>query len=65
MDDELLAIGGEGRIKPRALVIDGPSLITALAGDSKEDKLRKALLVFSNKCNAVVGCRVSPDQVVQ
>jgi magnesium-transporting ATPase (P-type) len=43
---------------PRALIIDGPSLITAMANDDVKDKL----LELSKKCKAVVGCRVSPDQ---
>ena len=42
---------------PRALVIDGPS-ITNVMGD---DGARKALIEFGRRCNAVVGCRVSPD----
>ncbi len=54
---------------PRALIIDGPSL--ALATVTKTmvsddvtacQMLKKKLLEFSQKCKAVVGCRVSPDQ---
>ena len=44
--------------RPRALVIDGPSLITAMA----DPAIRSALLEFSTRCRAVVACRVSPDQ---
>ena len=44
--------------RPRALIIDGPALITAMADNS----LRAALLEFSVRCKAVVACRVSPDQ---
>jgi phospholipid-translocating ATPase/phospholipid-transporting ATPase len=48
-------------VHPRALIIDGPSLIVAMDG-VKYPKLREALLSFSKKCKAVVACRVSPDQ---
>jgi len=48
-------------VHPRALIIDGPSLITAMDQD-KHPSLREALLSFSRKCRAVVACRVSPDQ---
>jgi len=44
--------------KPRALIIDGPSLITAMGNEATKAKL----LELSKKCKAVVGCRVSPDQ---
>ena len=43
---------------PRALVIDGPTLIKVM----NNQKSKEALLTFSQKCVAVVGCRVSPDQ---
>lgn len=43
---------------PRALIIDGPVLIMALA----DAELRDSLLLFSIRCRAVVCCRVSPDQ---
>lgn len=46
------------RTKPRALIIDGPSLITALA----EADVKEKLSAFSQRCKAVVCCRVSPDQ---
>eukprot|EP00605_Chrysophyceae_sp_TOSAG23-4_P001025 GSChrysophyteH1.ASY1.ANO1.1126.1 assembled CDS len=42
---------------PRALIIDGPSLTLATA-----NKAINKLLQFSQRCKAVVGCRVSPDQ---
>jgi magnesium-transporting ATPase (P-type) len=45
-------------IRPRALIIDGPSLILAM----KDLKVKAALLEFSIKCSSVVACRVSPDQ---
>jgi magnesium-transporting ATPase (P-type) len=48
-------------LKPRALIIDGPSLIIAMA-DTELDGLRDLLLDMSQRCKAVVGCRVSPDQ---
>ena len=44
--------------KPRALIIDGPSLITAMG----DETTKMALLEFSTRCRAVVACRVSPDQ---
>jgi magnesium-transporting ATPase (P-type) len=43
---------------PRALIIDGPSLI----GLMKNPEAKACLLEFSKMCKAVVGCRVSPDQ---
>lgn len=46
---------------PRALIIDGPSLILAMA-DVAPNGVRSVLLDFSRLCKAVVGCRVSPDQ---
>eukprot|EP01038_Epipyxis_sp_PR26KG_P007375 gene7375-10046_t len=47
--------------KPRALIIDGPALITAMS-DVSRGGLRDQLLELSQLCKAVVGCRVSPDQ---
>jgi len=54
---------------PRALIIDGPSLAMATVTKSMllQDmdtckKLKEKLLEFSQRCKAVVGCRVSPDQ---
>jgi magnesium-transporting ATPase (P-type) len=44
--------------RPRALIIDGNSLITAMA----DPNIRSALLQFSTRCKAVVANRVSPDQ---
>jgi phospholipid-transporting ATPase len=52
---------GAATMKPRALIIDGPSLITAMA-DSDDGGCKELLLDFSNRCKSVVGCRVSPDQ---
>jgi phospholipid-transporting ATPase len=49
------------QFKPRALIIDGVSLIIAM-GDRSENGIRSLLLEFSQKCKAVVACRVSPDQ---
>mmetsp|Transcript_9092 Transcript_9092/g.13680 ORF Transcript_9092/g.13680 Transcript_9092/m.13680 type:complete len:1228 (+) Transcript_9092:73-3756(+) len=43
---------------PRALIIDGPSLI----GVMMDEAAKRTLLEFSKICKAVVGCRVSPDQ---
>ena len=60
--------------KPRALIIDGPSLMrlhppvnveSGLARSRAEKEcelLRKKLLELGKRCKAVVGCRVSPDQ---
>jgi magnesium-transporting ATPase (P-type) len=44
--------------KPRALIIDGPSLIPLM----KDSKLRNLFLLFSQCCQSVICCRVSPDQ---
>ena len=51
---------GAPAAKPRALVIDGPSLISIMADESHA--MQDVLLAFSNRCRAVVACRVSPDQ---
>lgn len=51
----------EGKLLPRALIIDGPSLIEVMKDNSKNG-LKQCLLEFSQHCQAVVGCRVSPDQ---
>mmetsp|Transcript_31689 Transcript_31689/g.43471 ORF Transcript_31689/g.43471 Transcript_31689/m.43471 type:complete len:1213 (+) Transcript_31689:256-3894(+) len=48
-------------MKPRALIIDGPSLLVAMA-DMQPRGLRELLLEVSQLCKAVVACRVSPDQ---
>lgn len=48
-------------MKPRALIIDGPALIKAMA-DTTPDGLKDLILDLSQRCKAVVGCRVSPDQ---
>jgi len=45
-------------VKPRALIIDGPSLIIAM----DDAEVKQSLLNLSTRCRAVVGCRVSPDQ---
>ena len=52
---------GNAPVRPRALIIDGPSLVVAMDAN-KNASLRAALLNLSKKCNAVVACRVSPDQ---
>jgi phospholipid-translocating P-type ATPase (flippase) len=44
--------------RPRALIIDGPSLIPIMA----DPESRRLLLLFGQCCQAVVCCRVSPDQ---
>lgn len=38
---------------PRALIIDGPSLLSIMA----DPNLKSKLLEFSKLCKAVVGCR--------
>lgn len=78
-DDEVRS-RGRLNVKPRALVIDGPSLITVMtdsnteltSGKNKttwmqEPRLnelfsKELLILLSLKCQAVIGCRVSPDQ---
>ena len=52
--------GGTNR-KPRALIIDGQSLLVAMADDA-DGGVKQRLLEFSQCCRAVVACRVSPDQ---
>jgi magnesium-transporting ATPase (P-type) len=47
--------------KPRALVIDGPCLLTVLA-DIQPGGLRDKMLQCTQICKSVVCCRVSPDQ---
>ena len=44
--------------KARALIIDGPTLIHAMA----DAKTRDMLLLLTQCCQSVVCCRVSPDQ---
>lgn len=46
---------------PSALVIDGLSLLLVL-DDVDHDGCRQCLLQLSQRCKAVVACRVSPDQ---
>jgi len=48
-------------LMPRALIIDGPTLL-GIMGDDKPGGAKESLLEFSKMCKAVVGCRVSPDQ---
>lgn len=61
-DNDLTAEGDNiSALKPRALIIDGPSLIDALS-DTSPDGLKELLLDISQRCKAVVACRVSPDQ---
>eukprot|EP01039_Chlorochromonas_danica_P007893 gene7893-8706_t len=62
-DHEVEHGGGEGddglgQVKPRALVIDGPSLTMAMA----DVDVKALFLELSMRCKAVVGCRVSPGQ---
>lgn len=57
--EEDMRTHGHGQLSlPRALIIDGPSLI----GVMLDDEAKATLLDFSRMCKAVVGCRVSPDQ---
>jgi phospholipid-transporting ATPase len=53
-------VSNPSRSKPRALVIDGPSLLTVNNGNNESCK--HVLLQLSQRCQAVVACRVSPDQ---
>jgi phospholipid-transporting ATPase len=55
---ELIAENERPNPMPRALIIDGPTLIEVM----KDKSAKKTLLEFSKMCKAVVGCRVSPDQ---
>ena len=57
-DKEKLDTGNPSR--PKALIIDGPSLIICLGKNEYDSK--GLLLKLSTSCQAVVGCRVSPDQ---
>jgi len=47
-----------GKKYPRALIIDGPSLVKVMVDEGS----KQSLLEFGKRCKAVVGCRVSPDQ---
>ena len=58
LNSETLKCDENRDLLPRALVIDGPSLVNVMNDESTKD----ALLTFSQRCVAVVGCRVSPDQ---
>lgn len=58
-DDEFESSGDS--CKPRAMIIDGPSLLIVMA-DTALDGLRDLFLVFVQRCRAVVAWRVSPDQ---
>ena len=60
-------------VRPRALVVDGESLLHALEAEALEKaaaagaprdvpRCRAALLQLARHCKAVVGCRVSPVQ---
>jgi magnesium-transporting ATPase (P-type) len=45
---------------PRAIIIDGPSLLTVMHPNNNSCKI--LLLTLAQRCKAVVACRVSPDQ---
>ena len=47
---------GNCDVMPRALIIDGPTLLGIMA-DDKPGGAKDALLEFSQMCKAVVGCR--------
>ena len=65
-----------GELKPRALIIDGAVLITIMNDDNNyitstttdtttnaiDGGLKLLLLELTQRCKAVVACRVSPDQ---
>ena len=55
MNEEILE-KGVARCTPRAMIIDGPSLITAMA-DVEPAGIKTHLLELGKKCKAVVGCR--------
>jgi phospholipid-transporting ATPase len=48
-------------MKPRALIIDGP-VLTTIMEDTQQNGCRDLLIDLSQRCRAVVGCRVSPSQ---
>jgi phospholipid-transporting ATPase len=54
------AAAGDSKPLPRALIIDGNSVMDIMA--EAGGAAREQLLTFSTLCRAVVGCRVSPDQ---
>merc|ERR1711988_834055 len=58
LNSETLKCDENRDLLPRALVIDGPSLVNVM----NDESTKEALLTFSQRCVAVVGCRVSPDQ---
>jgi len=47
---------------PKALIIDGPSLLIGMADTEADVGVKALILKFSEYCRVVVGCRVSPDQ---
>lgn len=51
-------------LKPRALVIDGATLllVTGERDHEHDSQAKELLLKLSTSCQAVVACRVSPDQ---
>lgn len=74
-DADLISEEGNGFL-PRALIVDGPSLITLLNENHTHEEIGKSkggdtstlpdlLLDLSLRCKAVVACRVSPDQKKQ
>ena len=54
---EALEARGEQPDREQALVIDGPALLVAL-----QEPVVAQLLAFTQRCKAVIGCRVSPRQ---
>ena len=51
-----------GDLRQQALVIDGQALEIALDDSNPGEPIYEALLNYSTKCKAVIGCRVSPMQ---
>merc|ERR1711988_655293 len=47
---------------PKALIIDGPSLLIGMEDTEADVGVKSLILQFSEFCRVVVGCRVSPDQ---
>jgi magnesium-transporting ATPase (P-type) len=61
--------GASGKVRKRALVVDGVCLAKCLDdpsdpehGTSEDVALKSLMAAFGNTCHAVVACRVSPQQ---
>ena len=56
--DDIKPLDPKSGARPRALIIDGPSLIPIF----QNPKIKNLFLLFTQCCQSVICCRVSPDQ---